>query len=176
VLGLWNLTGMLEQLRAQVRSPVHAHPHRHGDYVHNHAHGHGTHDHGHREDQTPQAWLDRTLGRLGLYQVLRPFVVGLVHGLAGSAAVALLVLATITDPRWAMAYLVLFGFGTIVGMILITTVIAAPLAYANGRLTRVERHLRLASGLLSVAFGLFLVYQIGFVHGLFTAQPISAPK
>jgi high-affinity nickel-transport protein len=75
-----------------------------------------------------------------------------------------------------MAYLVLFGFGTIVGMILITTVIAAPLAYANGRLTRVERHLRLASGLLSVAFGLFLVYQIGFVHGLFTAQPISAPK
>jgi len=178
VLGLWNLTGILQQLRDHLTTGTafHAHVHRHGDYVHRHGHGHGPHDHGHRDDQTPQAWLDRRLGGLGVYQVLRPLVVGLVHGLAGSAAVALLVLATINDPRWALAYLLLFGVGTIVGMMLITATIAAPLAYASGRLRHVERHLRVASGLLSLGFGLFLVYQIGFVNGLFTGHPIWTPK
>jgi high-affinity nickel-transport protein len=178
VLGLWNLTGILQSLRGQLGAGTgyHAHVHRHGDYVHSHRHGHGLLEHGHREDATPQAWLDRRLGGLGLYQILRPLVVGLVHGLAGSAAVALLVLTTISNPRWAMAYLVLFGLGTIVGMMLITLIIAAPMAYASRRLTYVERHLRVASGLLSLGFGLFLVYQIGFVHGLFTGHAVWTPK
>jgi ABC-type nickel/cobalt efflux system permease component RcnA len=178
VLGLWNLTGILQQIRNQVvgSAEIHAHVHRHGDYVHSHGHGHGPQDHGHREDQTPQARLDRLFGGLGLYQLLRPLVVGLVHGLAGSAAVALLVLTTISNPRWAMAYLVLFGIGTIVGMMLITLIIAAPMAYASRRLTYVERHLRVASGLLSLGFGLFLVYQIGFVNGLFTGHATWTPK
>lgn len=169
ILGLWNLTGMLRLvLRPLASAPgVHAHPHQHGDYVHTHAHGHGADDHGHREDDTPQARLDRRLGGLRLYQVVRPLVVGVVHGLAGSAAVALLVLATIPDPGWAMSYLLVFGLGTVTGMILVTVLIAAPLAYASRRFAGVERRLRLASGLLSVGFGLFLVYQIGVVDGLF---------
>lgn len=176
VLGLWNVTGLLQQLRARFGAGVHAHPHQHGDYVHSHTHGHGAHDHGHGEDQTPPAWLDRSLGRLRLYQILRPLVIGLVHGLAGSAAIALLVLATISDTGWAIAYLLLFGGGTIVGMMLITLLIAAPLAYAAPRMARVERHMRLASGVLSVGFGLFLVYHIGFVDGLFTGHPVWTPK
>jgi ABC-type nickel/cobalt efflux system permease component RcnA len=177
VLGLWNLTGVLQRVRDQLvpGADRHAHAHRHGDYVHSHRHGHGRDDHGHGEEQTPQAWLDRRLGGLGLYQVLRPLVVGLVHGLAGSAAVALLVLAAISDPRWAMAYLVLFGIGTIVGMMLITLLVAAPMTYASRRLAHVERHLRVASGVLSLAFGLFLVYHIGFVSGLFTGHPSWTP-
>jgi len=89
-----------------------------------------------------------------------------VHGLAGSAGVALLVLTTIGDPLWAIAYLVLFGFGTIVGMLLITLVIAAPVMAASRRLAHVAGHLRVASGLLSLGFGLLLVYRIGFVSGL----------
>jgi hypothetical protein len=71
---------------------------------------------------------------------------------------------------------VLFGLGTIVGMMLITVVIAAPMTYASRRLTHVERHLRVASGLLSVGFGLFLVYQIGFVNGLFTGHAVWTPQ
>jgi high-affinity nickel-transport protein len=177
VLGLWNLTGILQRVRDQLAPGAdrHAHAHQHGDYVHSHRHGHGRDDHGHGEEQTPQAWLDRHLGGLGLYQVLRPLVIGLVHGLAGSAAVALLVLATISDPRWALAYLVLFGVGTIVGMMLITVLVAAPMTYATRRLAHVERHLRVASGVLSLAFGLFLVYHIGFVSGLFTGHPSWTP-
>jgi high-affinity nickel-transport protein len=173
LLGMWNLTGILGRLRdvsasrGEPPSGRHAHLHAHGDYVHTHAHGHGAQSHGHREDDTPQAWLDRRLGGLALYQLVRPLVVGLVHGLAGSAAVALLVLATIPDPRWGFAYLALFGVGTIVGMMLLTVIIAVPLAYTAARFSGVERHLRTASGLLSLAFGLYLAYQIGVVDGLF---------
>ena len=122
----------------------------------------------------PVAWLDRRLGGLGVYQILRPVVVGLVHGLAGSAAVALLVLALIKNPWWAIAYLVLFGVGTIAGMMLITAAIGAVLAYASSRSSRVEHYLRVASGLLSLGFGLFLVYQIGVVDGLITGDPSAA--
>lgn len=177
VLGVWNLSGVVRHLRGTVVADAefHAHPHRHGDYVHSHGHRHGANDHGHGEDQTPPAWLDRRFGALGMYQMLRPLVVGLVHGLAGSASVALLVLATINDARWAMAYLLLFGVGTIVGMMLITATLAGPLAYASRRSVRVERHLRVASGLLSVGVGLFLIYQIGFVDGLFTSHPTRTP-
>ena len=173
-LGLWNLAGMAHGVRAQLgRGDRHAHPHQHGDYVHHHGHGHGPDEHGHREDQTPQAWLDRHLGGLGLYQVVRPLVVGVVHGLAGSAAVALLVLTTIGQPRWALAYLLLFGIGTIVGMMLVTVLLAAPVTYASTRLRHAERHLRLASGLLSLGFGLVLVYHIGVVGGLFALWGVA---
>jgi ABC-type nickel/cobalt efflux system permease component RcnA len=169
-LGLWNLAGIVRSVRAELGGgDRHAHPHQHGDYVHHHSHGHGPNEHGHREDQTPQACLDRHLGGVGLYQVVRPLVVGVVHGLAGSAAVALLVLATIGEPRWALAYLLLFGVGTIVGMLLVTALLTAPVTYASARLRHAERHLRLASGLLSLGFGLVLVYQIGVVRGLFAA-------
>jgi ABC-type nickel/cobalt efflux system permease component RcnA len=179
VLGMWNLTGFLEQIRglrsAARDGPPHAHLHSHGDYVHNHPSGAGAEQHGHGDDQTPVAWLDRQLGGLGIYQILRPLAVGLVHGLAGSAAVALLVLALIKNPWWAMAYLVLFGIGTIAGMMLITTAIGAVVAYASRRSSRVERYLRFASGLLSLGFGLFLAYQIALVDGLITGHPAATP-
>jgi high-affinity nickel-transport protein len=149
--------------------------HSHGDYVHNHLPGAGSAQHGHRDDGTPVAWLDRQLGSLGIYQVLRPLAVGLVHGLAGSAAVALLVLALIKNPWWAMAYLVLFGIGTIAGMMLITAAIGTVLTYASRRSSRVERYLRFASGLLSLGFGLFLAYQIAIVDGLLTGHPAATP-
>ena len=156
--------------------PVHVHAHPHGDYVHTHAHGHEPESHPHAPDQTPLARLDRLLGALGPYRLVRPLVVGIVHGLAGSAAVALLVLATIRDPRWAMLYLLVFGVGTIAGMMLITAAVVVPFAYTARRLSRLNRHLATASGLLSLLFGLYLVYQIGWVDGLFTGHPTWTPE
>lgn len=169
VLGLLNLRGLLRWARAELAAGqgVHAHPHSHGDYVHTHPHGHEPASHGHRDDETPQAWLDLTFGRLGAYQTLRPIMAGLLHGMAGSAAIALLVLATVRDPRWALGYLLVFGLGTIAGMMLITAAIGLPVAYAGARFAR---SLGLVSGLVSLALGLFLVYQIGFVDGLFTGS------
>jgi sulfite exporter TauE/SafE len=123
-----------------------------------------------------QGFLDRVVGKLGLYQTMRPLVVGLVHGLAGSAAVALLVLSTIKSPFWAMAYLLVFGLGTVVGMMIMTTVISAPLVFTGRKFFSLSGHLTTASGLISVAFGLFLVYHIGIVDGLFAAQPHWIPQ
>jgi high-affinity nickel permease len=182
LLGALNLSGMLEWISRNL-TPGHSHPgvvhshvHAHGDYVHTHPHAHEPESHPHAAQQTPVAWLDRHFKQLGLYNSLRPLAVGLVHGLAGSAAVALLVLTTIQNPKWAVAYLLVFGVGTIAGMMLITGALVLPFAYSQKKFARLNHGLRVASGLISLAFGLFVVYQIGFVQGLFTAHPHWVPK
>jgi high-affinity nickel permease len=174
VLGIFNLAGFRLWIKDNIvpgKHRYHAHTHAHGDYAHCHVHGHGKTDHGHRDDQTPQARLDRIFGGIGLYQMLRPLVVGVVHGLAGSAAVALLVLAAIEDPFWGVVYIVVFGVGTIAGMMLITLAIAAPFAYTANRFPRFNTWLRVASGGLSLGLGLALMYHVGFVGGLFLPDP-----
>jgi high-affinity nickel-transport protein len=108
---------------------------------------------------------DRPGRSLGRYQALRSLVVGTVHGLAGSAAVALLVLATIRNAAWGMLYLLLFSVGTVAGMMLITSALALPLAYSAKRFAW-SRHLGRVTGMVSVGLGLFLVYRIGVVEGL----------
>ncbi|HUE29372.1 MAG TPA: high-affinity nickel-transport family protein [Verrucomicrobiae bacterium] len=163
LLGLLNLAGITRWITRTV-TPVHVHPHQHGDDLHTRAHVHAA-------DDAPLTRLDRRLGDLGLYQALRPLAVGVVHGLAGSAAVALLVLAAIPDPLWGIAYLIVFGVGTIAGMMLVTAASALPFAYTVNRFAAVNRHLVLASGVASIAFGLFLVYRIGVVDGLFSGPP-----
>lgn len=108
-------------------------------------------------------------------QQLRPFIVGAVHGMAGSAAATLLILPLIDDVRWALLYLGVFGAGTIAGMAMVTTAIAAPAAYAGERLAGLQRGIRLASGVVSLGFGAYLGYRIGFIDGLFTGQPSWTP-
>jgi high-affinity nickel-transport protein len=120
--------------------------------------------------------LDRSVGRFGVYQCVRPLVIGIVHGLAGSAAVALLVLSTIHSPLWATVYLLIFGAGTMVGMMCMTAAMAVPLAFAGSRFTSISRVFSVASGLVSVCFGFFLVYQLGFLGGLFTSHPQWTPR
>lgn len=184
LLGILNLTGVMGKITetataaedhhsagAGAHDPQHhAHHHAHGDYIHSHQHAHEPEAHPHQPDQTPAAWLDRHLGRLGVYQSVRPLVVGVIHGLAGSAAVALLVLTTIGDPAWSLFYLLVFGVGTIVGMMLITATIALPFKYTAARSARWNLGLRIASGLVSLGFGLFIAYRIGIVQGLFRGQ------
>ncbi len=175
VLGVMNLTGIAQRVR-EVAAPevdpghVHSHAHRHGDYVHTHVHGHDPEQHPHRPDKTPLAWLDRHLASLRGYQLVRPLIVGVLHGLAGSAAVALLVLATIQNARWSVLYLVVFGVGTIAGMMLITAAVGVPFVLTGRKFTQMNRGLRITSGAISLAFGLFIAYQIGFVQGLFTGK------
>ena len=120
--------------------------------------------------------IGRMFRRMGAYNVVRPLIIGIVHGLAGSAAVALLVMATIRDPWWAIAYLLLFGIGTVAGMILITTLIAVPFTLTGSRFSGLNRGMGIASGLISVGFGLFLSYQIGIVDGLFTNHVHWTPQ
>ena len=106
---------------------------------------------------------------------LRPFLVGLVHGLAGSAAVALLVLATIRGTIPALVYLLVFGLGTVLGMVAVTVILAAPALYAGARMARFNLGVRVAAGALSVAFGLLLARELIVDGGLFGADPTWRP-
>ena len=92
------------------------------------------------------------------------------------AAVALLVLATIRSTAWALAYLGVFGAGTVAGMALATVLLAAPAALAGRRARRVQRHVRIAAGALSVAVGLTLASGIVRDGGLFSAVPHWEPR
>jgi high-affinity nickel permease len=179
ILGLWNVAGFV---RAVPASPnlvpdagiLHTHPHSHGSLIHTHSHVHQAEDHA--QAALSLGWMDRTFGANSLYRYLRPFVIGVVHGLAGSAAVALLVLATIHNVHWAIAYLLIFGVGTIAGMMLITMSLASAFRIMTKARQKFSRRLALASGLLSLGFGLFVAYQICIVDGLFTAHARWIPQ
>lgn len=162
---------------------VHSHPHSHAGNVHRHAHVHpraneaaSAPDHSsgplHSDHRLSASMLPDVALRRRLF---KSFGVGLAHGLAGSAAIALLVLGAIPEPLWATVYLTIFCIGTILGMMLITTAIGAPFVLAYSRMASVHRALALGSGLLSFGFGLFLAYQIGVVDRLFSAVPLWTP-
>jgi len=162
---------------------VHSHSHSHAGNVHSHAHVHPRandvasapeHSSGalHRDHRLPKAIIpDVALRR----RLLKSFGVGLAHGLAGSAAIALLVLSAIPEPLWATVYLAIFCIGTILGMMLITTAIGAPFVLAYSRMASLHRGFALGSGLLSFGFGLFLAYQIAVVDRFFSAVALWTP-
>lgn len=182
LLGILNLTGAIQWMTGKLspaHPPVigeHAHIHEHGSKLHLHWHSHAPGSEHHGEALNPPKWMEGNLARLGLFHSLRPLLVGIVHGLAGSAAVALLVLSTIREPRWAVLYLLIFGVGTIVGMMLITAAIALPFSFAGYKFGWLNRGLVTGSGIVSLLFGLFVCYHIGFIDGLFTSTPNWKPS
>jgi high-affinity nickel-transport protein len=181
LLGLLNLAGFRNAVKnaipAAARRDIseHSHFHSHGDYIHNHSHQHSPDTHSHDSNKTPLALLDRMFGKLSLYQIFRPLIVGVVHGLAGSAAIALLVLTTIRNSGWAVAYLLIFGVGTIAGMMLITVALGSAISYTQSRSAWLSGRLSAVTGVISLAFGLFVAYQIGIVNGLLTHHPHWTP-
>jgi len=199
LLGVLNLTGAMRWLSEKL-SPTHpehtgshSHVHAHGGHIHFHSHSHGDHQgqgahHRHQQqgaepdrpehhgkEISPPGWLAAPVVKLGWFHALRPLLVGIVHGLAGSAAVALLVLGTIRNPRSAVFYLLVFGLGTIVGMMLMTLAFAVPMTAAGNRFAGLSRSMVTATGLLSLVFGFVIAYQIGVVDGLFAAHPNWTP-
>ena len=127
------------------------------------AHGHA-HEGGDEGDSQPHvrgAW--------------RPLAIGVVHGLAGSAAVALLVLTTIKSAGMALVYLAIFGAGTLAGMMLLTLAMALPISAFSRRFDNVEHLMARVTGLVSIAFGLFLAYRIGVADGLLFGVPRWSP-
>lgn len=137
----------------------HAHGHHETFHSHAHAHGAATHRHLHLH---PSRRLLAIFQEVGPAQSLRSISVGLIHGLAGSAAVALLVLSTIKNPYGAMIYLLVFGVGTILGMMGVTAVLTVPFALSARRFAGLHRALAAGTGAVSLGLGLVLVYRIGF--------------
>lgn len=172
VLGVWNLVSFMRTLPTETVQ-VHSHPHSHDGHVHSHEHSHVVEPHSHEHARLDA--LDQRFGKTAPYQLLRPLLIGIVHGLAGSAAVALLILASIQNARWAIAYLLVFGVGTIAGMMLITMSLASTFHFVGNRFERFSHRLAMVSGLVSVAFGLVIAYQICVTQGLFTSHPSWTP-
>ena len=162
-LGLSNLTGLLSWLRewvAPTGAQLHSHPHSHHGQIHTHLHLHQGEQH-----EEPAV---RAVAWSRPASFVRSFVTGIIHGLAGSAAIALLILGAIQESAWAIGYLAVFGAGTIVGMVLITSLLAVPVTLAARRFELANRYLSVASGLLSLIIGLALAYDIGWTQSLFT--------
>jgi ABC-type nickel/cobalt efflux system permease component RcnA len=86
----------------------------------------------------------------------RPLLVGMVHGAAGSAALMLLVLSTIRSPLEAFLYIVIFGFGSVLGMLAISLLLALPLQWASRHVGSSFRPIQMAAGFFSCVFGLYL--------------------
>ncbi len=137
---------------------VHFHSHRHGaGSMHFHAHGHradnrphqvSAHDHPHYESVP---W--------------RTLAVGLVHGMAGSAALVVLTAATFDSPWWGVAYILTFGIGTAAGMALLSAVIAAPITLTARSLTFANRALQGVIGIFTCAVGIRILVETSHVLG-----------
>lgn len=137
----------LETVRGFRRKQVHLHRHDHGSAPHVHFHSHRadpSHAHGHAP---PSAG--------------RPLLLGLAHGLAGSAALTLLALSTVASLWQGLLFISVFGIGSILGMMAVSLLIGLPFALTPGRLARVHQAIRLTAGLASTALGLSIVWATG---------------
>jgi high-affinity nickel-transport protein len=174
-LGLSTLFGNVPWLQLGRRlagePTVHSHGHQHGELGHSHPHAHQAG----LEQQHEEHRIATAVASFRGWALKKALAVGFAHGLAGSAAIALLVLGAIPDPLWAAVYLVVFGFGTVIGMVLITTAIGVPIVLSANRMVEFNHMLAAGSGLLSLGFGLVLAYQIGVVDGLFGSMPVWVP-
>ncbi len=131
---------------------VHTHVHAHGLRVHEHPHVHE-----HAADATPHSTSHHEYGF-----AKRPLIVGMVHGMAGSAALMLLVLSTVSSPVVGLAYVAVFGVGSIAGMTIMSALFSLPLRFTAHRFAHADRAMRCIAGLFGLGFGLYLAYEIAF--------------
>jgi ABC-type nickel/cobalt efflux system permease component RcnA len=143
VLGVNVLLGVGRRRGLQLH--VHEHSHE-GKAAHEHLHLHNREDHEH----------SHRIIKLGR----KPFIVGLVHGMAGSAAITLATLTTIPSVLLGLAYIGLFGLGSVGGMLLMSALIGLPFAVTARRFSTLNLRVRLIAGLFSVGFGLMLGWNL----------------
>lgn len=135
---------------------LHFHTHEHGEHAH-------VHPHIHKRDE---AGLPDTHHNLSLSP--RALIIGMVHGVAGSAALMLLVIPTIESRTFGMLYIIVFGVGSIGGMMLMSLLVSLPFRIKAFELGRVNQVLQAVAGVISISLGLWIVYEKGFGEGLFS--------
>ncbi len=133
-----------------------------GGRVHLHVHEHGGRLHWHPHTHEPEGALP-SHHRIGV----RPLLIGMVHGLAGSAALMLLVLSSIPSPLIGFAYIGVFGIGSIGGMLAMSVLVSLPAQLTAARFTRAHLAVRTLAALFSLGLGLSMAYRIGVVDRLF---------
>ena len=149
-------------LRRLIVERIHFHVHRHAsqdgrlhehEHVHAHSHrGEGAHETSAHRHEHVRRWP------------LRALAVGMMHGLAGSAALVMLSLKSL--PSWSvgLGYIAVFGVGSIVGMALLSVAIALPLRLSASYLLGLHRSMTGLVGLFSCALGAWMVVEIGYLR------------
>jgi len=140
-------------------SHVHVHQHRHGGVSHTHVHFHERETE-HRTASSSESVHSHKVSRVGW----KPMLVGMMHGLAGSGALTLLVLTEIKSAWVGLLYVLDFGFGSIVGMLLMSGLIGLPFALTSKKLTHAHQGLQTLAAILSICFGIWYAYQVGAGH------------
>ena len=145
-------------LRRLIRERIHFHVHRHDEgTAHFHAHGHrgeGRHEQSPHHHSHASRWP------------LRALVVGMMHGLAGSAALVMLSMNAEPSLPLGLGYIAVFGLGSILGMAALSVMIALPLRLSAGYLTGLHRTMTALVGLFSCALGVAMVVEIGYLRNL----------
>lgn len=140
--GMLILLGINALRKLFTAKEVHAHAHEHGTREHVHIHSHD------KEDETTHHRFSP-----------RSILIGMVHGLAGSAALMLLVVPTISSPVVALSYILIFGVGSIGGMMAMSFLIGLPLHFTAQRFNFLNKGIRLCAGVFSLCLGAFIVYE-----------------
>jgi sulfite exporter TauE/SafE len=131
---------------------IHLHPHEHKSSIHLHLHSHKARpNHSHEHQMKPEH---------------KTFIIGMIHGLAGSAALMLLVLTTVSTLYQGILYILIFGLGSILGMVVISTIISLPFTYTTAKFDELNYRLRLTAGFISILLGIAIIFKIGFMEGL----------
>lgn len=141
-------------IRRMIRDRVHFHFHKHKANDHSHLHAHS-----HRGEGEHAASAHEHTHNKGL--TARVLAVGIMHGMAGSAALVLLVAGTITSTTTAILYIILFGFGSIVGMAALSAVIAVPLRYSAASMTWAYNGMQVIVGIGTMSLGVYTMYSLG---------------
>jgi sulfite exporter TauE/SafE len=123
--------------------------------VHIHTHDHGAREHAHLHVHDAAAAAEKSHHRFGVRSVL----IGMVHGLAGSAALMLLVLPSIESPALALLYILVFGVGSVGGMMAMSFLIGLPFHFTADRFDILNKGIRLVAGAFSLALGAYIVYE-----------------
>ena len=142
------------------KKKVHQHVHEHERDAHHHFHSHVE-----EVDHSQEHHQIKGIGKPFLRK--KSYFIGTVHGVAGSAALTLLVVASFESPWVGLGYILLFGLGSVLSMGIMTILISLPFVFSANRLPNLNRVIQLGVGMFSILFGGFLIYQIGFVEGLF---------
>jgi ABC-type nickel/cobalt efflux system permease component RcnA len=145
ISALWRVT--------RKNSKVHLHKHSHDGLSHTHVHFHEAETN--HKPSVPAAH-SHAVSRVGW----KPVLIGMMHGLAGSAALTLLILTQIGSFWIGFLYLVIFGIGSTVGMLLMSGLIGLPFALTSNRLTHLHEGLQAAAAVLSICFGIWYAYEV----------------
>ena len=157
IIGL-GISALWRVLSSRRRRDVHLHQHHHDGVSHVHLHFHERET----EHTDVVAAHSHAVSRIGF----KPLLVGAMHGLAGSAALTLLVLTQIDSTALGLLYLAIFGIGSICGMLLMSGLIGLPFIFSARRFNGVHYGLQASAGALSIVFGLWYAYWTGIASGL----------